>query len=1059
MYYALGAESGGTNTYELAGLSGLYLNYSLDGVEAKQTPRSAVGDVNNSAMPAVDALAEAHVWATGIPAELGHSAGGAENMVTKSGTNQVHWTAEERYINKDWIHHELFQDGPLTTPFEYHNFDTTLGFPIYIPHIYDGRNKSFLFLAERFDYDHETDEQVASVPSLNMLGKDPSNPGPYEFNWASNAQPIYDPATYACVGGTGPTCTGGTWTGAQFGSPAQTGVVGGATTCTIGTPGCNVIPANRIDPVAKAFLALNPYQAPTNTNTNVTTGPSNNLNANNNYLADKEGLMFRFDQVLGAKDKLYVRWLTNQYHNVPGRQSIVYNPAEDYLLDATSASYARPEPFNTNNGIFAETHVFSSSLINEFRYGYMRRSDNLTVFSENQGWAGKLGMPGVPGSTFPLWNSTSNSNASWSAGPGANWLIIQDDFDISDDITKTKGHHVFKWGWQGLRMRENDSGTESNAATSEPLPSGLYTFSGLSTEKPNGSSGTPNTGNSFASFILGAPDYAVYSEQLEKYEPRWWSNEFYFEDSWQLTSKLTLNLGIRYDFESASNTRGGYKSEFSPTATDPVTGDEGAITNPTGSIYPNSGNNWAPRIGVAYNFSPKWVFRGAFDLFTVDNMEEMGMDNYEAQFAVASPVGSPLPGMYLSNGPGAINYPINTSTNTASYVSATNNFSSRTATYLDPGLHNGRTMSYTAGVQYQLWNNTMIEVDYIGSAGIGLVDQNAVNINVLPQSIYNGSFATPQSTVFSSQQSYLPFPQFGSINYYKNWDGSVFNSGTVDFQRRLSKGITWDFHYTYEKTIDNGPGVASVGSPAYIVGTGEELNVVGGNNPKIVSGSNPLTISYNHPATRVEDSGSFKHQFTGTTTWLVPVGRGRKYLNSSNAFVDGIVGGWRILTIQNVRTGSVVAFTQNGNPNHELTGQGIFMNLVPGTPIKTPHFALNKHNMWPEANQNPYYQIAAFAYPAAFTPGTSGTDASTLGPIWWPQYSVAKTVTYKERYKLTARLDADMLFPEYSPMQSISTAANVTSPTNFGKTSSQSYGFSAFGSLNGTYIGSLRLEF
>jgi hypothetical protein len=378
-------------------------------------------------------------------------------------------------------------------------------------------------------------------------------------------------------------------------------------------------------------------------------------------------------------------------------------------------------------------------------------------------------------------------------------------------------------------------------------------------------------------------------------------------------------------------------------------------------------------------------------------------------------------------------------------------------------MHNGHTMSYTAGIQYQLWPDTIIEVDYIGSAGFGLPNQNAVNINDLPQSIYTGATGAPaQSTVFSNQQAYLPFPQFGAINYYSNWDGSVFNSGIVDFQRRLSKGITWDFHYTYEKLIDNGPGVASIGSPAYIVGTGQELSVVGGNNTlngSSGSGTNPLTIVPNTKATRTEDSGSFKHQFTGTTTWELPFGRGRHYLNNSNAIVDGIVGGWRILTIQNIRTGSVVAFTQNGNPNHELTGQGIFMNTVPGVSVKTPNFSLNKHNMWPEANQNPYYQISAFAYPAAFTWGTTGADTSTLGPLYWPQYSLAKVTSYKERYKITLRVDADMLPFEYSPMQSISTAANITSPANFGKTAAQSYGFSGFGSLNGTYVGSLRLEF
>ncbi len=1035
MNYTMGSEYGGNNTFILAGLSGLYLNYNIDGMGAKQTPRSAVGTVNNSGMPPVDAISEAHVFATGIPAELGHDAGGAENMVIKSGTNQVHWTAEERYINKDFIHHELFQDGPLTTPFEYHNFDTTLGFPIYIPKIYDGRNKSFLFLGERFDYDHETDAETSNVPTLGMLGEDPANPGYYEFNWPG-AQPIYDPATFTCTGGTGAACTGGTWSATQFPN--------------------NEIPASRIDPVAKAFLALNPYNAPDEAGTFETTGPENNLYGDTFYLADKEGYLARFDQVLGPNDRMFFHWIYNMYHTHPGRQAIIYNLSEDYLLDPTSASFARPEPFNTVNYVIDETHVFSPSLINEFRAGYQSRSDIVRPFTDNQNWAGNLGIPGVPGSTFPAFVTAGNSSVTWNADPGAFFKIIQDNFDYADNMTKTIGHHVFKWGWEGLRMREDDTGTESNSSPTStsnilgdvPLPSGLYVFSGLTTAYPYDK---PNTGNSFASFLLGAPDYATFTEQLEPYYPRWWSNEFYVQDTWQTTSKLALNLGIRYDLETAGNTKYGYKSEFSPTATDPVTGLPGAITNPTGPIYGNAGNNWAPRLGVSYNFRPNWVFHGAFDLFTVDNMQEMGMDNYEAIFAVASAPGSPEPGMILSKGPGPINYPIN-SNHTANYVSPTGNYANRTATYFDPNLHNGHTMSWTTGVQWQFKPDTMLEVDYIGSAGYGLVNQYAVNINDLPQSIYTSTDLSLLSSVYSDTQAYLPFPQFGNINYYSNWDGSIFHSGIIDLQKRYTRGLSFDFHYTYEKLIDEGPGnqqLSSTGTSSYTVGTGPELNVS--------TASGPLSISYYKAATRVVDPGSFKGQFTGTATWDIPVGRGRRFMNHGG-IADVFLGGWRLLTIQNWRSGNAVDFLQAGNPNEELPGE-VFMNRVAGQPIKTPNFSLNKHNMWPETNQNPYFNINAFAYPAAFTQGNIGTDAAVDGPTWWPQYSIAKTVSYRERYQLTVRLDADMLFPEYSVMDYINTAANITSPALFGKTAPQSYAFSTYGSLNGTYVGSLRLSF
>ena len=111
-------------------------------------------------------------------------------------------------------------------------------------------------------------------------------------------------------------------------------------------------------------------------------------------------------------------------------------------------------------------------------------ADKLTVFDDNQNWAGKLGIPGVPGNTFPVFNSTGNGAASWSAGPGTGWRIFQDELDWSDDMTKTIGHHDFKWGREALRVREDDSGSESDSAPWEPLPSGRYTFSGITTAYP-----------------------------------------------------------------------------------------------------------------------------------------------------------------------------------------------------------------------------------------------------------------------------------------------------------------------------------------------------------------------------------------------------------------------------------------------------------------------------------------------------------------------------------------------------------------------------------------------
>jgi hypothetical protein len=125
LYYMEGAQANNDCSYHILGQPETQLSYTLDGVNAKRALRTALGDTNTLITPPVDSSQEAQVFTTGIPAEIGHSAGGAYNLTTKSGTNDIHFSAEERYINKDWLHRQVFNQGPTTTPFGYHNFNTT----------------------------------------------------------------------------------------------------------------------------------------------------------------------------------------------------------------------------------------------------------------------------------------------------------------------------------------------------------------------------------------------------------------------------------------------------------------------------------------------------------------------------------------------------------------------------------------------------------------------------------------------------------------------------------------------------------------------------------------------------------------------------------------------------------------------------------------------------------------------------------------------------------------------------------------------------------------------
>src|ERR1700712_1712672 len=190
MYYIEGAQANNDGSYHILGQPESQMSYTLDGVTAKQALGKALGDTNTLITPPVDTLQEAQVFTTGIPAEIGHAAGGAYNLTTKSGTNELHFSAEERYINKAWLHRQKFNQGATNTPFEYHNFNTTLGGPIVIPKLYNGRNKTFFLLGWRLDYDHEQNFATVSVPTQDMLNGD--------FSFNGLGQQIYDPKSIVC---------------------------------------------------------------------------------------------------------------------------------------------------------------------------------------------------------------------------------------------------------------------------------------------------------------------------------------------------------------------------------------------------------------------------------------------------------------------------------------------------------------------------------------------------------------------------------------------------------------------------------------------------------------------------------------------------------------------------------------------------------------------------------------------------------------------------------------------------------------------------------------------
>jgi hypothetical protein len=655
--------------------------------------------------------------------------------------------------------------------------------------------------------------------------------------------------------------------------------------------------------------------------------------------------------------------------------------------------------------------TISPTLINEFQIGYNRRNQDIYATTANQGWAETLGIPGVGPQTFPGLVASGSSSVAWTANPGGSSRTLNEDVVLADNITKIHNLHTFKFGYQVIRQREND--------ITAAQPSGSFTFPSYLSGAPLGSSGEPNTGNSFATFELGAVSAATFTTLLSNYLPRWYLNQFYAQDDWRIAHNLTLSVGVRYSLETPANTQYGLNSEFSAIATDPVTGLMGGIVHPKGGLYATNKHNFTPRLGMAWNFKPNLVFRGSFGMFTQDLVPEIGQDEYVATSVVQQVSGNPFPAFYLSLGPGPVNYSL-TSKGTALFNGT--NYSSRNTELFDPHLLNPYTMTWSGGFQYEFRQNYLAEILYQGAAGVHLTGTE--NINTLPQSIYTSTNATLLNAVYANSQAYLPYTQFGTISETSNPGHSTYHAMIARMEHRFGSGFSANFMVTWSKNLTG------------TAGTGYQY--------------------YDWALTKALATTDQKLQFVNQLNYDLPFGLGRRFVNHGGA-LNFIVGGWTFLTIQSIRSGLPVTFSSAGSPNKYLPGEG-GLNIVPGQAINVSNYSIGT-NVFPEADQNPFYNIGAFSYPAAFTEGNAGNGIARTGWVWWPQYSLTKTWAF-EKFKLTVRMDASNLLPETTWLDTANNTVNLTSPQLFGKfPGTTGYSYSNWYGQNGTFQGVLRIAF
>src|SRR6516225_3248349 len=514
-----GARDEQSYGFSAGGARSLQNNFLLDGIDNNSNLTDLLNETNYVIQPPVEALQEFKVQTNAYSAEFGRGNGAIVNAVIKSGTNDLHGSVWGFLRNNVLDARNYFDPvGKGAPPYEQYQFGGTFGAPVYIPHVYDGRNKTFFFV----DYEglriHQADTQTLLLPDPAQIAGDFSG--------------LLDTSTV-----TGTDCNGNpTYAGeifdtrlTQMSGASSTGLcgvpVGGYTAAGIPT---NIIPSgagnNKIDPLAAHILSLLP---PANTS-----GNGFNYIANPVENTHRANFDIRVYHKFSDKDNSFYRFsYEDQPRSIPP-------PFPGSLIDG-GGFFSGVESNSYRSLAISESHLFRTSLVNEFRLGYNRINSHRYQFNYNVDVSGQVGFPGVPftpiNGGLPQLTFGDGSAPTLGSPTFLPSVEIQNTYVLSDNLTWVKGKHTLKFGTEIRR--------EEFTIFQPASPRGNESFGTSFTDNP----ANPGTGGlGLASFLLGLADGGSINNlhNVDYFRPLY---SFYAQDDWKVTPKLTLNLGLRYE--------------------------------------------------------------------------------------------------------------------------------------------------------------------------------------------------------------------------------------------------------------------------------------------------------------------------------------------------------------------------------------------------------------------------------------------------------------------------------------------------------------------------------
>ena len=740
-----GALSAG-NYYQVGGQRGSHVSYTTDGIDTNN-----VWFQSQSVIPSLDSIEEVRIQSSTFSAEYGRGSVQFTSS-TRSGTNDWHGSVYEYIRDEKFNANSFFENraGVKRPAFRDNQFGFTIGGPILIPKVYNGREKTFFF------FGYEGRRRSESITAFTRWPEPEWLSGNFSSLVNPNGTPqiIYDPAT------TRPNGQGG-----FIRDPF---------------PG-NIIPANRFDRVALAAVQFIP--AP---NSRGIRPDANHVGSIDNK-ADVNFWVLRIDHNLSERDRLSGRYMRSQED---GRRTSIAPLSGRILTNGGS------------NLMLSETHTFSPQTTNELRAGYNRGG----YLPNQEGSSGVCLTPceliNYTLDVFGIRNLTQNPrqfglpNFAWAGFSGIGGQADAPlggqtkTYQVSDNLITTSGNHYFKTGVDIRHMRFNElAGFGSR---------GSFGFNGQFTQLP----GVAGTGSPFADFLLGFSNSASGLTGETESKLRGTIYALYFQDDWRVSRKLTLNLGVRYENYRPWTEESGRISRFDYGSTPGSCFGAGC---PPGSFvspgpgepwYDADNNNIGPRLGLAYSpFSDnKTVIRAAYGLYfsgTDANDIAHGIFNPPNALSIQISPQNPFTDFTstrLSNlFPGGLLPPPGTLLTTDNWTLPAVSPNPYLKTNRDPEIH-----QWQASVQREVLSNLLVEVGYVGSAGYNgqrRIDYNQARVDNPGQ--------------LTSVNSRRPYPVLSNFTANIHIGKSNYQAAFLRLERRFAKGLSFLTAYTFSRNLDD----------------------------------------------------------------------------------------------------------------------------------------------------------------------------------------------------------------------------------------------------------------